>query len=304
MSSVVEDLYQKLLDSGLKEEDLQALIESRLKEYRGFMSQQGILFIIAKEHGINPYTDEYYKELDELIDYDEFAISIGELKEGMSNIILIGKITKIFKPREFFRKDNSVGLVGSFFLVDATAVVKVVLWDETVKLMQTEYFREGTLIRLIGGYSKLGRDEEIEVHIGKKGRLIIAPEDVNPKILYSLENLDVDLPIATKKSEPSIPIATLLEKYSFIQKIQGEVQIEQFKELTTKKGEQTFLLTLMLNDDTGSVKLNIWGLNAVEILGTLEDGNYVKITNLSAKMNSFSHKKELYYTKKSTISIL
>ena len=121
MSSVIEDLFQKLLDAGLSEEELQTLIENRLKEYGGFMSQKGIMFIIAKEHGVNPYTEQYYKELDALIDYDEFAISIEELQEGMSNIVLIGKIMEIFDPREFVRKDYSKGLVGSFILGDITA---------------------------------------------------------------------------------------------------------------------------------------------------------------------------------------
>jgi len=106
--------------------------------------------------------------------------------------------------------------------------------------------------------------------------------------LYSLENLGGDLQIATKKAESVIPIATLLEKYSFIQKIKGEVQIEALKELTTKKGEQTFLLALVLNDDFDSVKLNIWGMDAVEILGIIEDGCFIMISNLSVKINTYT----------------
>ena len=69
---------------------------------------------------------------------------------------------EIFEPREFVRKDSSVGLVGSFLLGDATATVKIVLWDESAKLMLSEFFKVGEIVRIIGAYSKLSRDEEIE----------------------------------------------------------------------------------------------------------------------------------------------
>jgi hypothetical protein len=58
MSSFAEEIYQQLLVLGLSEEDLQIIIESRLKGCGGFISQQLIFFIIAKENGINPYTEQ------------------------------------------------------------------------------------------------------------------------------------------------------------------------------------------------------------------------------------------------------
>jgi len=52
MSTSIDDLYQKLLESGFSEEELERQVHSKAKEFGGFMSKQGILYIIAKENGI------------------------------------------------------------------------------------------------------------------------------------------------------------------------------------------------------------------------------------------------------------
>ena len=156
ISASVDELYQKLLDLGLSEEELEKKVKSKVEEYGGFMSKQGVLFIIARENGLDvrsPDIDDYvYDELEEEVDYDEFTIDISDLREGMSNIVLLGKILKVNKAREFVRKDESVGKVCSFLLGDPTGVIKVILWDERVDNTKHEYFNSSELVRIIGGF--------------------------------------------------------------------------------------------------------------------------------------------------------
>ena len=303
MSSSMEELYQKLISSGLSEEQLEKELERRMKEFGGFMTKQGILFIIAKEHGINPYNNAYYKELDQMIDYDEFSITISEIKEQMTNIVLVGKIFSFTKPHEFIRKDSSVGTVSSFILGDWTGAIKVVLWEDSAQLVQSEFFKQGEIIRIIGGYSKVGTEGSVEVHLGKNGRLILAPTDVNIAIREQLDSLKEnevnDVPCSS-----GLNIMNLISQYSYIKRIQGKIEIIQFKELTKKDGEKTFVLKLLLSDHTGSVPVNIWGMNAVDSLKLLEDGCMVQFTNLSVKDNTYTKTKELLFTKKSTLTLL
>lgn len=303
MSSSMEELYQKLISSGLSEEQLEKELERRMKEFGDFMTKQGILFIIAKEHGINPYDNAYYKELDQMIDYDEFSITISEIREQMTNIVLVGKILSFTKPREFIRKDSSIGKVSSFILGDWTGAIKVVLWEDSAQLVQSEFFKQGEIIRIIGGYSKVGTEDSVEVHLGKKGRLILAPADVNKAIRERLnflkENKIEEVPYSS-----GLGIMNLISQYSYIKRIQGAIEIIQFKELTKKDGEKTFVLKLLLSDCTGSVHVNIWDMNAVESLKLLEDGCMVQFTNLSVKENTYTKTKELLFTKKSTLTII
>ena len=303
MSSSMEELYQKLISSGLSEEQLEKELERRMKEFGGFMTKQGILFIIAKEHGINPYNNAYYKELDQMIDYDEFSITISEIKEQMINIVLVGKIFSFTKPREFIRKDSSLGKISSFILGDQTGCVKIVLWGDSAQLVESEFFKQGEIIRVIGGYSKMGTDNNIDVHLSKNGRLIIAPEDVNKVLREQLESVNEN-EVYERQNFSKLGIMDLLHQYSFIKRVQGKVEIIQFKELTKKDGERTFILKLLLSDSTGSVPVTIWGMNAVESLKLLEDGCMVQFTNLSVNENGYTKTNELLFTKNSTLKIL
>jgi hypothetical protein len=66
MSDSVEELYQKLLASGFTEVELEKQVKNKAKEFGGFMSEQGILFVIAKENGIylqsSDINEQLYKE--------------------------------------------------------------------------------------------------------------------------------------------------------------------------------------------------------------------------------------------------
>jgi len=92
--------------------------------------------------------------------------------------------------------------------------------------------------------------------------------------------------------------------YSFIKRIQGLVHIEEFKELTKKDGERTFLLKLILRDDSGSVRVNIWGISAVETLKIIEEGFHIRIRNVVAKKNDLTNEKELFFTKSSFVEVI
>ena len=150
ISASVDELYRKLLDLGMSEEDLEKKIKNKVEEYGGFMSKQGVLVIIARENGLDlrsPNIDEFiYDMLEEEVDYDEFTIDISDVKEGMSNIVLLGKILSTQKVHEFIRKDESIGKVCSFLLGDPTGTVKAVLWDERVDSVNQEYFKPNKLV--------------------------------------------------------------------------------------------------------------------------------------------------------------
>ena len=102
MSISIDELYQMILASGISEIELEKQVRRKENEFGGFMSKQGILFIIAKENGIQLQSPEIeqqnYKEFEENIDYDEFTIELSEVKEDMKNIVLLGKILEIIHP--------------------------------------------------------------------------------------------------------------------------------------------------------------------------------------------------------------
>ncbi|TFG24945.1 MAG: hypothetical protein EU533_01645 [Promethearchaeota archaeon] len=307
MSSYSEDLHQALIKEGMSEEEIENAIKQKKREFGGFMTVQGMLFLIAKEHGIPLRKSEISSEnhiiIDEEIDYDEFTVQAKDVKENMANIVLLGKISKIFRINEFSRKDGSIGMVASFIIQDASAVVKIVVWDEQVKILQSKYFQEGMLVRIIGGYSKMGRNGEIEIHIGRNGKLVLSPENVNSRIKNQLENLETKLCGDINPSASSIPLSALMNENKFISRLEGIVQVEEFKELTLKSGEDTVLLKLIITDSYDeSARIILWGVTAENCLKEVKEGKAYIFNNLMVKDNTYTGEKELTFTRKSSMA--
>ena len=150
MSLNREEIYNALVNSGLSEQEIKKELKKMENEYQDIVSENGMLFMIAKEKDL-PIIQELYKELENEIDYDEIAISISEVREGMSNIVLLGKIQHIYKPREFVHKDGTPGKVGSFLLNDGTGGIRIVQWGEQTTVMTREFFKIIELMLIIGG---------------------------------------------------------------------------------------------------------------------------------------------------------
>ena len=305
MTERAEQVYRALMDLGLSEDEINSQINERLTEYQGFMTKEGALYLIGKENGVDVYSSDpnIQKEIEELIDYNDFVILIDEIIEDMQNIVIAGRITDIFGINNFIKKDGTSGVVGSFQICDLSNCIKIVLWNKQVKDMENEYFKKGEIIQVIGGYSKKGIDDSLEVHLSRQGKLVLAPEGVTLPKIKKNENLNVFEEKVGKKSS-KFTIEKLHMKEGFIRFVKGMVQIDKFKELTLKNGEKSFLLKLILSDDTASIRVNIWGIKAVECIKFVNDGDSVKLSNVFLKENSYSNEKELNFTKSSRLEVI
>ena len=301
----VEKVYQALMDLGLSENDITSQINEKLTEYQGFMTKEGALYLIGKENGIDIYSSDpnIQKEIEELIDYNDFAIHIADVNEEMQNIVIAGRITDISGINNFTKKDGTSGIVGSFQICDLSNCIKIVLWNKQVKDMENEYFKKGEIVQVIGGYSKKGIDDNLEIHLSRQGKLMLAPEGITLPKIKKNEIINVYEEKVGKKSS-KFTIEELHMKEGFIRFVKGIVQIDKFKELTLKTGEKSFLLKLILSDDTASIRVNIWDIKAVECIKLVNDGDSVKISNVFLKENSYSNEKELNFTKSSRLEVI
>lgn len=298
----VEQIYKKLVDIGLSEEEISRQITEKLTEFQGFLTKQAALYMIGKENGIDFYSSdpEIQQEIEELIDYNDFTIPISDVIEEMRNIVIVGRITEIFEARNFIKKDGTPGTVGSFIICDKSECIKIVLWNDQNVIMNNEFFQENEFIQVIGGRCKKGINDNLEIHLGRQDKIVLAPKDV---FLPEIERKSSSSVSEKKgvKSPAKFTIEELYEKEGFIKFVKGIVQIDEFKEITKKDGDKSFLLKLIVSDDTASIRVNIWGMKAVECVKIINDGDGVKLSNVLLKINSYSHEKELNFTKSSRL---
>jgi len=111
----------------------------------------------------------------------EKKLKLNQLSPGLNDVIFFARIEKIYPVYEFVKKDGSQGKVASILVNDGNDSKRLVLWDNHAKL--TETFQINDLIKVEGAYTRINNDE-LEIHLGWRGRIILKPEtnEVIPEI--------------------------------------------------------------------------------------------------------------------------
>ncbi len=256
-----------LEDTGLTRKEIQNLVEEKKKELKGLISEEGALFIIAKELGVD--IKEENKDL-----LKEIEIFISDITQNMKNITLYGRIKEIYNVNSFERNDGSKGYVGSFLLHDNTGDARIVLWDNQVNIFTESNFEKNELVKIINGTAKKGKYERMEIHIGSYGKVILSPEDVDykkyPKITFKPINVnDVNLNLNSLSLEGKI------------------IQLSPKTEFTRKDGELGKVQSLTLLDSTGSIRITFWNEDT-DIVNGLEINDVISVTNLNPRLSTLN----------------
>jgi len=256
-------------DTGLTRKEIQSLVEDKKNELKGLISDEGALFIIAKELGVDIKNEN--KDL-----LKEIEIFISDITQNMKNITLFGRIKDIYNVNSFSKNDGSKGFVGSFLLHDTTGDARIVLWDDQVKVFNESNFEKNELVKIVNGNAKKGKFGDIEIQVGNYGKVILSPEDVDynkyPKITFKSINI----------KEINLNLRSL--------SIEGKViQISPIREFTRKDGESGRVGSLTLLDTTGSIKITFWNEDT-EKLNKLEISDVVLVTNLNPRLSTLDSK--------------
>jgi len=156
---MIDDIVEKISSaSNLDKQEVNRLIDEKLIELSGLISEEGAAYLVAKELNV-----ELRREEDRL--------NIENVMPGMQNVDITGKVTRIFPVREF-KTEKAEGRVCNIIIADKTGSVRLSLWnDEIEKLSGIEV---GDVVN-VRGYVKdnLGQPE---LRLGRKG-VIIKVED-------------------------------------------------------------------------------------------------------------------------------
>jgi len=256
-------------DTGLTRKEIQSLVEDKKNELKGLISDEGALFIIAKELGVDIKNEN--KDL-----LKEIEIFISDITQNMKNITLFGRIKDIYNVNSFSKNDGSKGFVGSFLLHDTTGDARIVLWDDQVKVFNESNFEKNELVKIVNGNAKKGKFGDIEIQVGNYGKVILSPEDVDynkyPKITFKSINIkEINLNLRSLSIEGKI------------------IQISPIREFTRKDGESGRVGSLTLLDTTGSIKITFWNEDT-EKLNKLEISDVVLVTNLNPRLSTLDSK--------------
>ena len=264
--SKTEIYIKKIIEeTGLSKKDIQERLEEKKEELKGLITDKGALFVIAKELGVE------IKDQNSGI-VEDIELNVSDIKPGMKNIVLVGRVKEINQIHTFNRKDGSEGKVGSFLLHDKTGDIRVTLWDKETEVLNSREFDVDELVKIVNGYSKKGKYSGTEIHIGKLGKVIVSPTDVDYK----------KYPKVSKKTRQIKDVSLSLNSVNIQGKVIRKRPVNYFDRKDGSKGRVS---SINLADSTGSIRITFWDDNT-EKIASIESGDAIKITNLNPRQSN------------------
>ena len=195
------------------------------------------------------------------VEYEEEFTPIADIKADMNNINISGRVLDIAEIRTFEKKDGSTGRVGNLLLGDSTGKIRLTLWDEKTSFLDEMDFDE--TIEVLHAYSRENAfSQQVELNLGARGII----QKTEKEIEYR---------------EKFTNIADIIpgESYS----VQGKVsEIGELREFEREDGTESVVANLELKDETGSIRLTLWGEQAY-VIEDLDIDSEIQIINAYAK---------------------
>ncbi|MBY9011602.1 MAG: DUF2240 family protein [Candidatus Lokiarchaeota archaeon] len=263
-----EAYIKKIIEeTGLSKNEIQTLVEEKKEELKGLISEEGALFVIAKELGV-----DVASENQELL--NEVELNISDITVNMKNIVIVGRIKEIHRVNSFKKSNGETGYVGSFLLHDNTGDIRITLWDNQVTIFKDERFERNEIVKILNGTAKSGRNGDVEIHVGGFSKISLAPEDVDynkyPKIKEQLVTIkDINEDLGSISTEGKV-----MTRYPV-------------KDFIRKDGQNGSVSSILLRDSTGTVRITFWNEDIVKI-ENVEVGDYISLTNLNPRKSNYA----------------
>src|SRR5665648_46858 len=165
-------------------------------------------------------------------------------------------------------------------VADSTGQMRVTLWDSATELISEGTLQAGDSVK-VGGYTKEG-NAGVEVHVGQYGVLAPSNEVIEAKINYT-------------------KIADIKNGMSGINTLGKLLDPGKTRTFTRKNGEEGQVRNAVIGDETGKMRVTLWGETSV-LMDDCNVGDSIEIINSYAKENDYTETIELQVSAQTTIN--
>ncbi len=159
-----EEIIEKIKERGLSEAEIDRKIKQKLIQLSGLISREGAAQIIANELGIKIFRDIG-------------KIKINEIRSGMRDIEVDGKVMAVYDVRNF-KTEKREGKVASFVIGDETGKIRAVLWDDNQILkIENKEIVEGSILKIKNIYCRENNGFK-ELHLSSRSEITVNPKGV------------------------------------------------------------------------------------------------------------------------------
>ena len=191
--------------------------------------------------------------------------NIHEIDDDGIEIDVVGRILSVDDVNEFQRDDGSVGIVRSLLFADESGKVQLSLWNERAQ----EEYNVGDAYQIENARTRLGM-YDVDLNIGGGSRLIkLSEEQASAMFIPELTTLEKAIYDYKKISDVD-------EDERDVIIIGRIIELNDVHEFDRDTGETGFVRNIEMADDTGSIKVVLWGSDAKM---DLEMGMPLKLQN-------------------------
>jgi len=232
----------------------------------GFLTEQGALFLIAGELGV---------QLKHMTSTD---LTLKDIYAGANDITIVARVLGVYPISEYKRKDGTPGRYRKVILFDKSNVARLTIWDDNQDAIKLEGITVDAPVRVSNGYVRPGLDGKPSLNLGKRGKIELLSDDTTVSRLTSLSKLVRK--IGEVEEELNMPA------------VEGTVSsASRFSSFTRSDGSPGSLTQFELTEDAGKNKIRVVVWNPVSIEAKV--GQTVLVTNLRVR-KSMNGDRELH----------
>jgi len=260
--SEFEELLEKIQEQKpeLTKQDIDDKVKQKIEKIGpGYLTDEGALFLIAKDLGIS------------LKQTLKTEMSLKDIYVGAKDVSIESRVLNISPTKQFSRKDGSPFLLRTMTVYDNDSAVSVKLWDEKANLPGIEELKPGDLIKIIKAYIKSDLNGSPTINVGSGSN--IEPTNKESKII-AVDELTVDIS-QVKENQSNLVISG---------KMDGSITTLEF---TNRRGEPGKGLKMRLKGNDDATKgVVIWGKDESFLPKVIPQNAKVRLLGVRTKIGN------------------
>jgi len=260
--SEFEELLKKIQEQKpeLTKQDIDDRIKQKIEKIGpGYLTDEGALFLIAKDLGIS------------LKQTLKTEMSLKDIYIGAKDVSIESRVLNISPTKQFSRKDGSPFLLRTMTVYDNDSTVSVKLWDEKANLPGIEELKPGDLIKIIKAYIKSDLNGSPTINVGSGSNI----ESTNKESkIIAVDELTVDVS-QVKENQSNLVVSG---------KIDGSITTLEF---TNRRGEPGKGLKMRLKGNDDATKgVVIWGKDESFLPKVIPQNAKVRLLGVRTKIGN------------------
>ncbi len=255
----LEDIIQKILSfrSDMTREELQKMIEAKVEEAKGFLTQESAARAVAVELGV-----------EQLKIPSTHRITVKDLVSGLGDVTISARIIYVGPLQKISNQDEKEVKLRHLVIADKTGELRVVIWEHKADLADSLSLL-GHVAQFSHGYVRTGYNGRLELSIGSKGSIEVASSDVSRD----------DFPLLTEFHKKIGELTKDAKKVNVIGSVAGVHPASSFSREDSKEG---MLKKLELQDETGIVTIVFWN-SKVQESADIKSGSLLQVFGAKVK---------------------